>query len=95
MDEEKQSFRGNLHAYEYLLGQIYVMLLAEDKNPQGFLEQNAKDVLEKIAKQDELTEIEKESAYGTVRRVMETASVHFETVGAGQMVDLRTNKDMN
>ena len=88
-DEERLTLRGNLAAYEHLLGQLYVMMLEDREEPQAFLKVNALHILELLGKRENMTQIEKDAAYGSVRRVMETASFHFETVGHGPAIDLR------
>ena len=84
------ALRGNLHAIEYMLGQLYVQLLEKVEDPQAFLLANAKQIEERIRRPNAFDDEEKDAAYGTVMRVMETASTHFEAVGKGPMINLRS-----
>jgi len=88
MDDSK-GLRGNLHAVEYLLGQLFVRALDGVDDPQSWLKENAEEAKRKIYRENSLPPVEKDSGYGTVRRVMETASIHFEAAGKGPMIDLR------
>jgi Tfp pilus assembly protein PilE len=81
--------RGNLAGIEYLLAQIYVQMIKNLDDPQAFLLENAQEIERKIRRPNAMTNEEQDAAYGTVRRVMETASMHFETVGQGPTIDLR------
>lgn len=91
-DERSEELRGNLHAYEYLLGQLFVMILENGKHPQEFLLNNALDIADKLARNNLMTDSEKKAAYGSVRRVMETASLSLETSGKGAAIDLRSKR---
>jgi hypothetical protein len=90
MADEHFPLRGNLHAIEHLLGQLYVAMLDQHRDPQGWIERNAADIKAKIMRPNSFDHEEKETAYGTVRRVMEIASMQLEADGRGPKVDLRS-----
>jgi hypothetical protein len=92
MTTEHHPLRGNLHAIEYLLGQLFVAVLENVDNPQEWIRQNATEAEAKIMRANDFDQEEKDAAYGTVRRVMETASMHFEAAGRGPTVDLRSGE---
>jgi hypothetical protein len=83
------SLRGNLHAIEHLLGQLFVIAIEGAESPQDWLLTNARQIEAKIMRPNTLNDEEKDAANGTVRRVMEIASMHFEASGRGPMINLR------
>jgi hypothetical protein len=82
--------RGNIMGIEYLLGQIYVQMIEKVDDPQAFLLENANEIERKIRRPNGMTKDEQDAAYGTVRRVMEIASMHFDAIGKGPVIDLRS-----
>lgn len=84
----ENGLRGNLHAIEYLLGQLFVIAIERVEDPQGWLNHNTVEAAAKVRRPGTLTPYEAECAYGTVRRVMQTASFHFAASGRGPALPL-------
>jgi hypothetical protein len=82
-----EDLRGNLHAIEFLLTQLFAMGLKDVEDPQAWISQNLSQVGEKISRSEGLNEREQDAAQGTVRRVMQMTSWHFDANGRGPAID--------
>lgn len=86
MDDDTETLRGNLHAMEFLLGQLFVNQVAKYDDPQGWLLVNVRhtsELLDRRKAEGKMSEASAEAARGTIRRVMQTAATSLETAGAG------------
>lgn len=86
MEDDNETLRGNLHAMEFLIAQLFIGMREQGSDPQGWLANNYEHVstlLDRRMSEGAMSEEMAEAAKGTVRRVMATAGTHFETVGKG------------
>jgi hypothetical protein len=90
MPESDDALKGNLHAIEYMLTQLYSMALLNVDQPQPWINENTVEAAAKIARSEYLNEPQKQAAYGTIRRVMQMVSWDAETQERGRALNLVT-----
>lgn len=86
--ENEAVIKGNLIAIEYLLTQLYSMLLLSVDLPQPWINNNTVETAARIEKIPSLTPLQKQAAYATIRRVMQMVSLDAEFRGKGRALNL-------
>jgi hypothetical protein len=88
--ESGDALKGNLHAIEVMLTQLYSMALLNVELPQPWINENTVSMAAKIGRSESLSSLQKEAAYGTIRRVMQMTSWDAESQGKGRALNLVT-----
>lgn len=83
-----ETLRGNLHAIEHLLGQLFALDFMSKDDPQGLVRENLVLIFRQIRQSGLLNEDEKVAAQGTVLRAMQVASNALEIEGHGPSLDI-------
>lgn len=83
-----ETLRGNLHAIEQLLGQLFALDFMSKNDPQELIKENLSLFFRQIRQSVALNEDEKAVAQGTVFRVMQVASYVLEDGGHGPSFEI-------
>lgn len=85
----EDAIKGRFAAIELMLGQLFVDLLENHPDPQGWLQANVdhnREMIDKRVAEGTMTQAMADAAVDSTVKVMQTASRHYETQGIGSAI---------